>query len=227
MSGGRAATHEDGTLVRLRTDEGLVGWGEVTTLGRTYLPDLPAGPSAPALADLAPGPARLDPTRSGGVNRAWTPCCSGSRTPRAPSTSPAGTSLGQAAGGRSPTCSAGCCQAACRSTRRCRWAPPEAMAEFVRGAGRRASNGSSSRSATSRATDVARTRACVEARRREHRRRRRRERRLGPASARRRRPGVADLPVFVEQPCRDDRRLGARPPAARRCRSSSTSRSRP
>jgi len=68
MSGGREATHEDGTLVRLRTDEGLVGWGEVTTLGRTYLPTSP-GTIRAGLAELAPALLGLDPTRPSVVNR--------------------------------------------------------------------------------------------------------------------------------------------------------------
>ncbi|MGV8875903.1 MAG: mandelate racemase/muconate lactonizing enzyme family protein [Rhodoglobus sp.] len=38
MSGNRAATSEVGTLVRVRTDEGLEGWGEITPLGDLYLP---------------------------------------------------------------------------------------------------------------------------------------------------------------------------------------------
>lgn len=38
MSGNRAASSEVGTLVRLRTEPGLVGWGEVTPLGNRYLP---------------------------------------------------------------------------------------------------------------------------------------------------------------------------------------------
>ena len=68
MSGGRAATHEDGTLVRLRTAEGLDGWGEVTTLGRTYLPTSP-GTVRAGLAELAPTLVGLDPTRLSLVNR--------------------------------------------------------------------------------------------------------------------------------------------------------------
>jgi len=38
MSGGRAATSEIGTVVRLRMTSGLAGWGEVTPLGNRYLP---------------------------------------------------------------------------------------------------------------------------------------------------------------------------------------------
>lgn len=38
MSGGQAATHQDSTLVRIITDEGIEGWGETATLSGTYLP---------------------------------------------------------------------------------------------------------------------------------------------------------------------------------------------
>lgn len=54
MSGDRAAVSEIGTLVRLRTDEGLEGWGEVTPLGNRYLPTHWAEVRA-ALRTLAPG----------------------------------------------------------------------------------------------------------------------------------------------------------------------------
>ena len=43
MSGGRAAATQTGTLVRLRTDDGLHGWGEITPLGATYLPTFTDG----------------------------------------------------------------------------------------------------------------------------------------------------------------------------------------
>lgn len=61
MSGDRAASVEDGTLVRIRTDEGLEGWGEITTLGATYLPTFPAGIRA-ALEVLAQALLGCDPT---------------------------------------------------------------------------------------------------------------------------------------------------------------------
>ncbi|BBZ27500.1 muconate-lactonizing protein [Mycolicibacterium madagascariense] len=61
MSGDRAAATEDGTLVRIRTDEGLDGWGEITTLGATYLPTFPAGIRA-ALGELARAVLGSDPT---------------------------------------------------------------------------------------------------------------------------------------------------------------------
>jgi cis-L-3-hydroxyproline dehydratase len=67
MSGGRATPTQDGTLVRLRTDEGLDGWGEVTTLGATYLPAF-AGSVRAALGHLAPVLIGLDPTNLARVN---------------------------------------------------------------------------------------------------------------------------------------------------------------
>jgi L-alanine-DL-glutamate epimerase-like enolase superfamily enzyme len=60
MSGDRAAAVEDGTLVRIRTDEGLDGWGEITTLGATYLPTFPAGIRT-ALKELAQALLGADP----------------------------------------------------------------------------------------------------------------------------------------------------------------------
>jgi L-alanine-DL-glutamate epimerase-like enolase superfamily enzyme len=68
MSGGRAASSQEGILVRLRTDEGLDGWGEVTPLGATYLPAFAGGVRA-ALAQLAPAILGEDPTNIAKINR--------------------------------------------------------------------------------------------------------------------------------------------------------------
>jgi len=68
MSGSRAATTEVGTLVRLRTDEGLEGWGEITPLGNRYLPTHWAEVRA-ALHTLAPELIGLDPTNLSAVRR--------------------------------------------------------------------------------------------------------------------------------------------------------------
>ena len=38
MSGGREIAHLPSTLVRVTSDAGLTGWGEVCPLGTTYLP---------------------------------------------------------------------------------------------------------------------------------------------------------------------------------------------
>lgn len=60
MSGSRAARSQLSTLVRLRTDDGLVGWGETATLGGTYLPAFTGGTRA-AIQALAPALLGLDP----------------------------------------------------------------------------------------------------------------------------------------------------------------------
>jgi L-alanine-DL-glutamate epimerase-like enolase superfamily enzyme len=60
MSKGRAALSQDSTLVRVRTDDGLEGWGETCTLGGTYLPAFAEG-TREALRVLAPHLMGLDP----------------------------------------------------------------------------------------------------------------------------------------------------------------------
>lgn len=69
MSGSRAATTEVGTLLRLRTDEGFEGWGEITPLGNRYLPTHWAEVRA-ALHTLAPVIIGGDPTNISAVRRA-------------------------------------------------------------------------------------------------------------------------------------------------------------
>lgn len=69
MSGSRAATTEIGTLVRLRTSEGLEGWGEITPLGNRYLPTHWAEVRA-ALRTIAPAVVGVDPTNLSAVRRA-------------------------------------------------------------------------------------------------------------------------------------------------------------
>ncbi len=69
MSGRRAATTEVGTLVRLRTDEGRDGWGEVTPLGNRYLPTHWAEVRA-ALHTIAPELIGIDPTNLSAVQGA-------------------------------------------------------------------------------------------------------------------------------------------------------------
>lgn len=69
MSGGRAALFQVGTLVRLRTDDGLEGWGEITPLGSTYLPTSPTVVRA-ALTEILPTLIGLDPTNIAAVYRA-------------------------------------------------------------------------------------------------------------------------------------------------------------
>jgi len=68
MSKGRSAQTQSSTLVRLRTDDGLEGWGETSTLGGTYLPSFTGGTRA-ALRDLAQAVVGLDPKNISMVHR--------------------------------------------------------------------------------------------------------------------------------------------------------------
>ena len=69
MSGGRDITVLPSTLVRVTSDTGLAGWGEVCPLGATYLPSHAGGARA-ALELLAPSLIGLDPTNLAAVNDA-------------------------------------------------------------------------------------------------------------------------------------------------------------
>ncbi|MFZ0665705.1 MAG: mandelate racemase/muconate lactonizing enzyme family protein [Acidimicrobiales bacterium] len=68
MSGGRAASRQTGTLVRLTSDTGHVGWGEITPLGATYLPTFTEDVRA-AVAFMAPDLLGADPTNISAINR--------------------------------------------------------------------------------------------------------------------------------------------------------------
>src|SRR5215813_5488610 len=67
-SGGKSVTIFDSTIVRLETDEGLVGHGEVCPLGPSYLPAYAAGVRS-GLAELAPHLIDQDPTQLGVIGR--------------------------------------------------------------------------------------------------------------------------------------------------------------
>ena len=70
LSGGRLRFERlDSTLVRLTTDEGLIGWGEGCPWGSTYLPAFARGIRA-GIEELAPAVLGLDPRRTDVVYRA-------------------------------------------------------------------------------------------------------------------------------------------------------------
>jgi L-alanine-DL-glutamate epimerase-like enolase superfamily enzyme len=60
MSGGKVATHQDSTIVKLTTDEGLSGWGECCPFSPTYAPAHAEGARA-ALREIAPALLGCDP----------------------------------------------------------------------------------------------------------------------------------------------------------------------
>lgn len=67
-SGGKSIRTYDSTVVRLETDGGLVGYGEVCPLGPAYLPAYAAGVRS-GLAELGPHLIGLDPTQIGVIHR--------------------------------------------------------------------------------------------------------------------------------------------------------------
>ena len=67
-SGGKSVTVFDSTIVRVETDAGVVGHGEVCPLGPFYLPAYGAGARA-GIAELAPHLIGQDPTQLGKLNR--------------------------------------------------------------------------------------------------------------------------------------------------------------
>jgi L-alanine-DL-glutamate epimerase-like enolase superfamily enzyme len=68
-SGGKSVAVFDSTVVRLMTDEGLEGFGEVCPLGPVYLPSYATG-ARTGIVELAPALLGLDPTQLDVVNRA-------------------------------------------------------------------------------------------------------------------------------------------------------------
>ncbi len=67
MSGGRALDVFDTTIVRIDTDAGVTGWGEVTPLGATYLPSYAEG-ARTGIRELAPALIGEDPTQLERIN---------------------------------------------------------------------------------------------------------------------------------------------------------------
>ncbi|MAD18843.1 MAG: mandelate racemase, partial [Planctomycetaceae bacterium] len=68
-SGGKSVDVFDATIVRIETDEGLSGVGEVTPLGPVYLPSYASGARA-GIAEVAPALLGLDPRETDVVGRA-------------------------------------------------------------------------------------------------------------------------------------------------------------
>ncbi len=64
---GKSVEVFDSTIVRVETDSGVVGHGEVCPLGPAYLPSYAAG-ARTGIAELAPSLLGLDPTRLGPLN---------------------------------------------------------------------------------------------------------------------------------------------------------------
>ncbi|MEU2722126.1 mandelate racemase/muconate lactonizing enzyme family protein [Streptomyces smyrnaeus] len=202
MSGGRAATSEIGTLVRLRTDEGLEGWGEITPLGNRYLPTHWAEVRA-ALHTLAPALLGQDPTNVSAVRRTLDGVLLGGTYAKAAIDVACWDLLGKACGQPIATLLGGVLQEDFPLYEAVPLTSPEAMADFVV---RREEAGIARfqlKVGNDPLQDAARTRAVVDA--------------AAPdtlvvadanggwnlRAAQLAVASMAGLPVFVEQPCRE------------------------
>src|SRR5215510_9889174 len=67
-SGGNSVSIFDSTVVAIKTDAGLTGYGEICPLGAAYLPAYAAG-ARTGIAELAPHLIGLDPTQLGVINQ--------------------------------------------------------------------------------------------------------------------------------------------------------------
>ena len=61
-SGGNSVSVFDSTIVAIKTDEGLLGFGEICPLGAAYLPAYATG-ARTGIAELAPYLLGIDPTQ--------------------------------------------------------------------------------------------------------------------------------------------------------------------
>ncbi len=100
-SGGKYVDVFDSTVVRVETDTGLVGHGEVCPLGPVYLPAYPAGVRA-GLAELAPAVLGRDPTQVAMINAAMDEALQGHPYAKSPLDLACWDILGQATG--QPVC---------------------------------------------------------------------------------------------------------------------------
>jgi L-alanine-DL-glutamate epimerase-like enolase superfamily enzyme len=100
-SGGKSVSVFDSIIVRLETDEGLIGHGEVCPLGPVYLPAY-AGGVIPGLRELAPALVGQDPTALGPINALLDRTLKGHPYVKSPVDMACWDILGQAAG--QPVC---------------------------------------------------------------------------------------------------------------------------
>jgi cis-L-3-hydroxyproline dehydratase len=211
MSGGRAAVTQTGTLVRLRTDDGLDGWGEITPLGSTYLPTFTDGVRT-ALRFLAPHLLGLDPANISAVTRVMDAVLMGHQYAKSPVDIACWDLRGQAVGLPVAALLGGVLQEDFPVYEAVPLGPPEAMASFVRRRREAGINRFQLKVGNDPHDDAARTRAVVETAA---------EDTIVIADsnggwnlldARIAMNAMAGLPVFVEQPCRttEDSVLAAR-----------------
>lgn len=96
-SGGNTVTVFDSTIVRIDTDDGLSGYGEVCPLGPAYLPAYAAG-ARTGIAEIGPALLGLDPRALGPLNETMDAALKGHPYVKSPIDVACWDILGQAAG---------------------------------------------------------------------------------------------------------------------------------
>jgi L-alanine-DL-glutamate epimerase-like enolase superfamily enzyme len=162
MSKGRAAQSQDSTLVRIRTDNGLEGWGESSTLSGTYLPAF-TGSTREGIRVLAGELIGLDPTNLSEVHRAMDAVLLAQNSAKSAIDIACWDILGKVAGLPVALLLGGVAQPDFPLYEAVPLAPPEQMAEFVRVRGRAGINRFQVKVGNDPYEDVARTRSVVEA----------------------------------------------------------------
>ncbi|HEY7179326.1 MAG TPA: hypothetical protein VH305_09140 [Gaiella sp.] len=116
MSGGRVSTEQDGTVVRLETDDGLVGWGEQCVISPSYAAGY-APTTRAVLGLLAPALLGADPRQTDVAYARLDEATKGYRYAKSALDRPAGTSWAVRPACPSPISSAGPTRRSSRSTR--------------------------------------------------------------------------------------------------------------
>lgn len=201
MSGNRAAVTEDGTLVRVRTDADIDGWGEITTLGATYLPTFPGGIRA-ALAELGSALIGLDPTNIRGIHRTMNSTLMGQSFAKSAIDIACWDVLGKATHQPISALLGGVLNPDFPLYEAVPLGSPESMAQFIRARRAAGVNRFQLKVGNNPHEDVERSRACVEAGDRDTVIVADANGGWNIADAKIALRGVDELPIFVEQPCR-------------------------
>jgi L-alanine-DL-glutamate epimerase-like enolase superfamily enzyme len=201
MSGERKAATEDGTIVCVQTDEGISGWGEITTLGKVYLPTFPEGIRA-AIRELARPLLGLDPTNIALVNRVMNATLMGQEFAKSPIDIACWDIFGKSVGLPISRLIGGVLNDRFPIYEAVPLGTPDSMAAFIRARRQTGVNRFQLKVGNDPRDDIARTRACVEAGDKETVIVADSNGGWSLAAAKLALQGLADLPVFVEQPCR-------------------------
>lgn len=162
MSSGRAAQSQASTLVRVRTDDGLEGWGESSTLGGTYLPAFAEG-TREGIRVMAPSLIGLDPRNLSLVHKAMDAVLLGQNSSKSAIDIACWDILGKSAGMPISALLGGVTQEDFPLYEAVPLSSPEAMAEFVRVRGAEGINRFQVKVGNNPYDDARRTRSVVEA----------------------------------------------------------------